>query len=169
MKWRPKGSNNSVPAFSMTPRTSLLTAVDSLGNVYIAISQSNSNQQMMSLFWKSLCLKLDKERPGWRKNTIWTMDGAAYHSAEGALDILRQLKIPLMMQGPYSYDVAPCEKYFGIFKSRKDLNPRHVPTGKAHFDTVIKLVLDRCKEIPRSTVILFWHHCMQNVFRYLVF
>jgi hypothetical protein len=85
----------------MTPRVSMLTAVDSLGNLYIALAQSNSNQSMMSLFWKSLVLKLDKERPGWRTNTIWTMDGAAYHSCDGALNILKQLKIPVLMQGPH--------------------------------------------------------------------
>ena len=42
----------------------------------------------MSLFWKRLALKLDKERPGWRANTLWTLDGAAYHSSEAALKVL---------------------------------------------------------------------------------
>ena len=79
----------------------MLTAVDTLGNVYLTLCQSNSNQSIMSLFWKSLCLKLDKQRPGWRKNTIWTLDGAAYHAAENSLDVLRQLKVPVMMQGPH--------------------------------------------------------------------
>ena len=55
----------------------------------------------MSLFWKSLALKLDKEKPGWRKDTIWTMDGAAYHSGEEALNILKELKINIAMQGPH--------------------------------------------------------------------
>jgi hypothetical protein len=52
---------------------------------------------MMSLFWKSLVLKLDKERPGWRTNTIWTLDGAAYHSGEASLNLLKQLRIPVLM------------------------------------------------------------------------
>ena len=122
----------------------------------------------MSLFWKSLVLKLDKERPGWRANTIWTLDGAAYHSGEASLKLLQHLRIQVLMQGPHSYDVAPCELFFARFKS-DDINPRHVPTSKAHFDTVVRLVLDRCRKIPRSQVIMFFHHCMQNVFRYLVF
>ena len=122
----------------------------------------------MSLFWKSLCLKLDKERPGWRSNTIWTLDGAAYHAGEASLDLLKQLRVPVMMQGPHSYDVAPCELFFARFKAA-DINPRHVPTGKSYFDTVVQLVLDRCQLIPRSASVLFWHHCLQNVFRYLVF
>ena len=76
-KWQRAGQSNSVAAFQLTPRVTMLTAVDTLGNAYIALAQSNSNEQLMSLFWKSLARKLDKERPGWRENTIWTLDGAA--------------------------------------------------------------------------------------------
>ena len=100
-KWRAPDCKNSVRAFQMTPRITMLTAVDTLGNVYISCAQSNSNQSMMSLFWKSLASKLDKERPNWRKNTLWTMDGAAYHSGEESLKVLKQLKIKVLMQGPH--------------------------------------------------------------------
>ena len=37
-KWQPHGSKNSVGAFQMTPRVSMLTAIDTLGNVYIALA-----------------------------------------------------------------------------------------------------------------------------------
>ena len=101
MKWQFPGTNNSVGAFQVTPRVSILTAIDSIGNSYIALAQSNSNESMMSLFWKSLVKKLDKQRPNWRRNTIWTLDGAAYHSGEASLKLLRQLRIPVMMTGPH--------------------------------------------------------------------
>ena len=58
-KWQAPGCDNSVAAFQLTPRVSMLTAVDSLGNLYLALAQSNSNESIMSLFWKSLALKLD--------------------------------------------------------------------------------------------------------------
>ena len=80
----------------------MLTAVSSDSDVYIALAQSNSNQSLMSLFWRSLASTLDKERPDWRKNTLFTMDGAAYHSGEEALNILKQLKINILMLGPHS-------------------------------------------------------------------
>ena len=67
-----------------------------------------------------------------------------------------------------SYDVAPCELFFARFKA-DDINPRHLATSKTHFDTVVRLVLDRCTQIPKTHIILFFHHCMQNVFRDLVF
>ena len=50
MKWQAPGNNNSVPAFQMAPRVSLFTALDSFGNVYISLSQSNSNEQMFFLY-----------------------------------------------------------------------------------------------------------------------
>ena len=95
------GTQNSVGAFQMTPRVTMLTAVDTLGNLFVALAQSNSNESMMSLFWKSLVKKLDKERSEWRQNTIWVFDGAAYHSSEASLKLLRQLRVPVMMTGPH--------------------------------------------------------------------
>ena len=96
-KWKAPGSNNSVKAFQMTPRVTLLTALSTEGDVWIALAQSNSNQSLMSLFWRALSNTLDKERPNWRKNTLWTMDGAAYHSGEEALNVLKELKINILM------------------------------------------------------------------------
>ena len=60
----------------------MITATDSLGNLYFALSQSNSNQDLFGIFMRQLVIKLDQERPNWRKNTLVTMDGARYHSGE---------------------------------------------------------------------------------------
>ena len=97
MKWQTPGDNNSVPAFQMAPRVSMFTAVDTLGNVFVSLSQSNSNEPMMSLYLQQLVLKLDKERPGWRQNTVVTMDGASYHACAGILSLLEKLRVPVMM------------------------------------------------------------------------
>ena len=37
-KWQAPDSNNSVKAFQVTPRVTMLTAIDTLGNLYIALS-----------------------------------------------------------------------------------------------------------------------------------
>ena len=113
-------------------------------------------------------LKLDKERPNWRRDTVVTMDGASYHSCSGILTLLSKLRIPVMMQGPHSYDVAPCELYFAAFK-RDDINPRHLATTKEHFPTVVDLVIKRCLKIPRPQVVMNWHHCLQNLYHFLVY
>ena len=81
----------------MAPRVSMFTAIDTLGNVYVSLSQSNSNEPMMSLYLQQLVLKLDKERSDWRRNTVVTMDGASYHSCNGILELMKKLRIPVMM------------------------------------------------------------------------
>ena len=43
--------------------------------------------------------------------------------------MLEQLQVPIMISGPHSYDAAPCELWFALFKS-VNINPRKVKTGK---------------------------------------
>jgi transposase len=111
---------------------------------------------------------LDKANPYWRNSTVILWDGASYHRAQGTLEMLERLRVPIMMLGPYSYDAAVIELFFSAFKS-KDVNPNNIPLGKTHFLDVVKLVVKRCKEIPRQHLILNWHHCLMYVFRYLIF
>ena len=132
----------------MAPRVSMFVGVDTLGNVYLSLTQSNSNREVMSIFLQQLVLKLDKERKHWRRDTVILHDGASYWDNDDILDLLRQLEVPAMTLGPYSYLVAPVELYFAAFK-KADINPRHLPTTKAHFSTVLDLVVRRCQEIPR--------------------
>ena len=55
--------------------------------------------------------------------------GAAYHRAKGTMEMLKRLRVPVTMLGPYSYDAAPCELFFAAFK-RADVNPNN----KRHSD-----------------------------------
>ena len=43
MKWRLKGTTNSVPILQMQPRISMIVGIDTLGNVYLSLTQGNSN------------------------------------------------------------------------------------------------------------------------------
>ena len=100
-KWQAPGTTNSVAALSMAPRVTMILAVDSTGRLYFSLSQSNSNQGLFGLFMRQLVLKLDKERPNWRKNTLVTLDGARYHSGAEAKELYESLDIPVAMLGPY--------------------------------------------------------------------
>ena len=60
----------------------MLVAVDSKGGIYLSLAQANSNKQIFGMFIRYLALKLDRDRPGWRSNTLLVMDGAAYHVAD---------------------------------------------------------------------------------------
>ena len=60
MHWKWKNHNTSVKAKQMVPRISMITGVDKLGNIFLSLTQSNSNKSMMGLFMEQLVLKLDK-------------------------------------------------------------------------------------------------------------
>ena len=83
----------------------------------------------MALFVQELVHLLDKEDQNWRRAAIWIWDGASYHQSEETLKLLEYFKVPIMFLGPHSYNAAPCELFFALFKS-VDINPRHVPAGK---------------------------------------
>ena len=57
------------------------------------------------------------------------IDNAPYHTSKETLKTLEKLRIPTMFLAPYSYDVAPCELFFAMFK-KVDLNPDNLSLGK---------------------------------------
>ena len=57
--------------------------------------------------------------------------------------MLKRLRVPISMMGPYSYDAAPCELFFAAFK-RADVNPNKLQLGKTLFKEVVDLVVKRC-------------------------
>ena len=38
----------------------------------------------------------------------------------------------------------------------------------SHFENVIRLVVERARQIPRHHLVLFWHHAMEHLFSYLL-
>ena len=81
MKWRVKGTTNSVPSMQVLPRISMIVGLDTLGNVYLSLTQSNSNSQVMDVFFRYLDQKIEKERKGWKKKTVVIIDNAPYHQS----------------------------------------------------------------------------------------
>lgn len=130
MKWCPYKDTNSVPVVQLQPRVSMIVALDTNGRVYLSLLQSNNNASTMDLFLRALVKKLKAERGDWQNNTVMLWDNAPYHSSKATLKVLEQLKIPTLFTGPHSYDASPVELFFAHFKDR-DINPRHVPSGKS--------------------------------------
>ena len=76
----------------------------------------NTDSQVKLLFLTELAAMLDRERPLWRKDTVILMDNAKYNLKQDIMDQIQRLKMPVIYSGPYSYDAAPVERYFGYFK-----------------------------------------------------
>ena len=72
---------------------------------------------------------LDKKNRYWRRDTIFMLDGASYHTSEGMRDFYKRNNIPILFTGPHSYSASPIELFFAAFK-KSDVNPNKVPTGK---------------------------------------
>ena len=113
----------------LIPRVSLLVTLDSLGNVYIALTQSNSNSEIMGLFFQNLVSRLDQERPVWRSDTVLILDNAPYHTSTATMNHLKALDVPVLFSGPHSYSASPVELWHAAFK-RDDINPGRLPLGK---------------------------------------
>ena len=112
--------------------------------------------------------KLEKERPNWREDTVVMLDNATYHRSAATLKVLEALRVPLLFTGPHSYTAAPCELLFAGYKSA-DTNPNRVKTGKSHFKEVVQLAIKRFQQIPKPHRLLYWHHCLMEAYKYLVF
>jgi hypothetical protein len=128
MKWRAPGSSNSIPTKPWTKTISMLLALDNQGESYFALSQSNTNSVTFGVFMSQLVSKLTETDRRWRQRTIIFMDNAKYHDSTQTLKLLADLDVPVIYTGPHSYDAAPCEKWFALFK-QTSINPRKIKTG----------------------------------------
>ena len=128
-KWKAPGTTNSVTQLQMRPRISMIIGIDTSGAVYLSLLQANSNSQVMDIFFRALVKQLDRERKGWRRDTVLILDGAPYHNSKPTMKLLEALEIHVLYTGPHSYAAVPCELWFSSFKSC-DVNPRKVPTAK---------------------------------------
>ena len=79
--WRPMFEDNSVPSQNVTPRISVIAAIDTDGNLWFALTQANTDSNVMLMFLRLLMQKLDHEVPGWREDSVLLFDGARYHTS----------------------------------------------------------------------------------------
>ena len=84
---------------------------------------------MIKLFLTHLLFQLDRERPGWRSNTMLVFDNASYHTNSNVQDYMVRNNINYLYTGPRSYDFNAIEAVWALLKM-KDMNPENVPIGK---------------------------------------
>ena len=118
-----------MPIKVMVPRISVFVALDNFGEVYMSLSQDNTDTRNMILFLHHLIIQLDYKNPLWRNNTLLQLDGAAYHKQSETLEFLKQQNVQTLISAPYSYDTAPCELFFAYLKNQ-NLNPDYNTTKK---------------------------------------
>ena len=129
MMWCPTTSTSTIKLSAVTPRLALIAALDTDGQVYFALTHSNTDSDVLMLFMKHLLKQLDTEEHDWQSNTVFLLDGAKYHTSEEMREYFRKMKVQVIYSGPYSYGAAPIELLFGALK-HGELNPERRPTGK---------------------------------------
>ena len=80
MRWAKTDTPNSVEEHQVNPRLSLLAAIDTEGQVYIALTQRNTDTDVMKLYIWHLVQILEKEDKDFRENIVIQLDGARYHT-----------------------------------------------------------------------------------------
>ena len=111
------------------PRISVIAGVSNHGKTYLALLQVNTKADVIQMYLSALAMKLDQDRPDWRKNTVIQFDGAPYHKSKETREHAKNLGMSIIFSGPQSYDTAPCELFFSRLKST-DLNAAGKATGK---------------------------------------
>ena len=124
----------------MTPRLTLIAALDTEGRLYFALTHANTDSDVLLVFMKHLMRQLDSEDPGWQEKTVFLLDGARYHTGEKMREYFRKLQVRVMYSGPYSYAAAPIEMVFGALK-QGELNPERRPAGKRYVPSFHLLIL----------------------------
>ena len=63
--WAPKDEACSVPMQTVSPRLSVIAAIDTDGRVWFSLSHSNTDSHTTALFLQHLVDRLNVETPGW--------------------------------------------------------------------------------------------------------
>ena len=127
--WCPSYAPATATLRSVTPRISLIAALDTEGRVYYALTQANTDQHVMMVYLQHLISKLDAESADWREHTYVLMDGARYHTGEEIRQFLHRMQIRVIWTAPYCYTTSPIELLFGGLKFG-ELNPMKLSVGK---------------------------------------
>ena len=69
-KWHDRTESNSLPRKTVSPRLSLLAAIDTERSLYMAITTVNTTSEVVCLFVKQLVNALELEDPNFREKTV---------------------------------------------------------------------------------------------------
>jgi len=166
--WAPAEASATFTDKQVLPRISLILALDTNGKMWAALTQVNTDTNVMTLFLQYLKRQLDREDAAWKEKTYILLDNAKWHTNPEMKQRLARMELPIIFSAPYCYTTAPAESAFSALKLG-ELNPEHLPTGKKSLSHLADMVGSRLAEIPRSVVISYWHRAVLNLYGYLYY
>ena len=127
--WGLRDGSTNVAKSLVSPRLSMIAALDTDGRVWFTLNHANTDSNIMTLFLHSIKATLDQESPGWEEDTVLLWDNAPYHVSAEVKSVVKALRFKIIQTGPYSYSSAAIETLFAHLKIG-ELNPERHPTGK---------------------------------------
>ena len=115
-KWRARGESNTMSTKSLSHRVNMIAGVDTNGQVYLSLTQFNTDSDVMLMYLPRLAANLTQEDPDWRQDTYWLLDNAAYHRSLEVRACLKDLGVKVILSGQYAYSAAVCEIFFAYYK-----------------------------------------------------
>ena len=115
-KWRQRGEQNTVSYKPLGHRVNMIAAIDTEGQLYLSLTQFNTDSDVMLMFMSRLAMLLTEERSDWREDTYWLLDNAPYHRSKVVRQHLLKLGVKVILSGQYAYDGAPIERFFNYYK-----------------------------------------------------
>ena len=111
--WGAKRENNSMPDKVMGHKVNMIVAISSDGKVWLALTQCNTDENVMQLFLSRLSPCLRKSYGNqWKEQIVFLIDGAAYHRSVDTRACLKHLGMNVVISAPYSYSAAAVELWF---------------------------------------------------------
>ena len=98
-KWRRRGEPNTLSTKSLSCKVNMIAALDTEGHLYLSLTQQNTDNSVMLMFFSRLANVLSQEDKDWREDTYWLLDNASYHRSDDVRRCLMKLGVKIILSG----------------------------------------------------------------------
>ena len=91
--WAQKTGDGNTRLNAISPRLSMIAALDTNGKVGFCLSHANTDSDAMDLILRHLTTELDVDSPGWSEDTIILWDNATYHASSETISLVNKMGI----------------------------------------------------------------------------
>ena len=90
----------------------MIAALDTDGQVWFSLSHSNTDSDVIAVFYLQMSKILEEDDVNWKDNTVFLLDNATYHWSSETQEIFHKLGLQIMYSGAYSFSASPVETLF---------------------------------------------------------
>ena len=76
-RWRRRGMKNTMADKALSQKINIIAAMSSEGDVWYSLTTCNTDSDVLMMFMSHLARVLTKERPGWRDECVFLLDGVS--------------------------------------------------------------------------------------------